>query len=568
MVAVLSRKNLQKNILPIKFHTITMGKNGKDRDKEGKFTQMNGKVKLLLAGQKIVGADEEAAQYFGLTKDELIGRSWSDIFPPELMGEKEIKHFEEKIKSASEGEVLRFLWTFRRKDGGVFDAEVILEPGNVPDGGFVKASIDRICLPKSSEELYEIFAHEAPLGIYILREGRFVFVTPKITECSGFRAEELIGRHALSLVHPEDREKTRLAAIEMLKGKRTAPYEFRIITKTGNLRWIMETVIPIYFNNRREVLGNFMDVTDHRWAEDTLKEREERYRSILEHIEDGYYELDIKGNFSFFNNACLRILGYPREELSSLHYLTLTHEDHREETARIVDRVIKTGKSDRLFNWLIKRKDGFLRHIDATLTPIRGKDGNISGIRGIMRDVTEQKKAEETITYMAYHDALTGLPNRLLFNDRLNVALERARRNKHKLAVMMLDLDNFKEINDTLGHEVGDQLLQGVGNRLRGRLRKGDTVARMGGDEFMLLLPEIKQQEDALIVARKIIDSFLRPFFIDSKELRVTASLGVAIYPDDGEDFDTLKRKADLSMYAAKETGKNNYCLTQLRQAN
>ena len=177
----------------------------------------------------------------------------------------------------------------------------------------------------------------------------------------------------------------------------------------------------------------------------------------------------------------------------------------------------------------------------------------------LQQEITERKRAEETIKQMAYHDALTGLPNRRLFSDRLNLALAHARRNQQKLAVMMLDLDNFKEANDTLGHSEGDKLLQAVGERLTSLLRKGDTVARMGGDEFMLLLPEIAGGEGAAEVAQRILESIREPYVFDDHELHVTTSVGIAVYPDDGKDGDLLMKNADIAMYRAKDLGRDNY---------
>ncbi len=175
------------------------------------------------------------------------------------------------------------------------------------------------------------------------------------------------------------------------------------------------------------------------------------------------------------------------------------------------------------------------------------------------RELTERKWAEEALVRMATHDPLTGLPNRRLFNDRLNLELAHARRNQRKLAVMLLDLDHFKDVNDTLGHSMGDKLLQVVGQRLLGLLRKSDTVARMGGDEFTLLLPEIAQAEDATQIAHKILGAFRKPFEFNDHEVRITTSIGIAIYPDDGEDADTLIKNADIAMYRAKDQGRDNY---------
>jgi diguanylate cyclase (GGDEF)-like protein len=234
-------------------------------------------------------------------------------------------------------------------------------------------------------------------------------------------------------------------------------------------------------------------------------------------------------------------------------------KDTSEKINRLGLKVYQTGQPEKGSDLEVICKDGSKRNVEVSISLIKDVAGNPVGFRGIMRDIDDRKKAEATILHMAYHDALTGLPNRLLFNDRLNVALAAAQRNNKKFGVMMLDLDKFKHINDSLGHDVGDLLLQSVGNRLRGRLRKSDTVARMGGDEFMLLLPEINQKEDAELTAVKIIESFERSFVLGNHEVKVTTSVGIAVYPENGLDFETLKKNADIAMYKAKEKGRNNF---------
>lgn len=175
----------------------------------------------------------------------------------------------------------------------------------------------------------------------------------------------------------------------------------------------------------------------------------------------------------------------------------------------------------------------------------------------LRRALTERPEAEAVMRQLAFHDAVTGLPNRWLFQDRLGMALAQARRAQHKLAVMLLDLDYFKNINDKWGHPIGDQLLKEMGQRLTGLLRQSDTVARLGGDEFVLLLPGITQEEDATKVAHKVLEVLRKPFALAGQELYITASLGVALYPEDGRDIDTLMRKADIAMYRAKAQGRN-----------
>lgn len=172
-------------------------------------------------------------------------------------------------------------------------------------------------------------------------------------------------------------------------------------------------------------------------------------------------------------------------------------------------------------------------------------------------DVTESKRLEERLSHLATHDPLTGLPNRALFNDRLSLEMVRAQRSGKKLAVMLLDLDNFKEINDSWGHTVGDEVLKIIGRRLPEFLRKSDSIARMGGDEFLILLPEIERAEDARRIGLKVLGAFTKPFLVDTRELSTTTSIGFALYPDDGGDPDILMKNADIAMYSVKEGGRN-----------
>jgi len=178
-----------------------------------------------------------------------------------------------------------------------------------------------------------------------------------------------------------------------------------------------------------------------------------------------------------------------------------------------------------------------------------------------IEDITERKQLEDKIQQMAFHDSLTGLPNRKLFSDRLGVALNQAKRNKKQVGIVMLDLDNFKEVNDTLGHDVGDILLKAAAERLSGTLRKSDTVARFGGDEFLLIFPDIKVKEDAIQVVENIIDRFHKPFLIDTHQLVITTSIGIAVYPNDGIEEGILLKNADIAMYQAKQAGRDRYQL-------
>lgn len=205
-----------------------------------------------------------------------------------------------------------------------------------------------------------------------------------------------------------------------------------------------------------------------------------------------------------------------------------------------------------------RRKDGDAYWEAASISPMRGLDGKITHYLKVASDVTERKHLEKNLEFMAHHDTLTGLPNRLLFSDRLGVALALSRRNETYTAVMILDLDNFKTVNDTLGHDAGDILLKMVVSRFKLYIREQDTASRMGGDEFNFILSSLPEKEDGIRIAKRIVESFQRPFDISGHSMLVTASLGMAFYPSDGDTPDKLLKHADQALYMAKDRGKNN----------
>jgi diguanylate cyclase (GGDEF)-like protein/PAS domain S-box-containing protein len=229
------------------------------------------------------------------------------------------------------------------------------------------------------------------------------------------------------------------------------------------------------------------------------------------------------------------------------------------ELANAVQRAL-WGESDPTcdVHWC-SRRTGRTGWLSATFGPHRDADGRVIGVIGLLRDVTKRREAENAVRHLAYHDALTGLPNRRLFQERLRETVANAARYSRRFAVMILDLDRFKEVNDAHGHEAGDRLLRLFAGRLRTLLRKGDLLARMGGDEFVLLLPEVAGEHDVAPVAEKIVAALSEPFLVEGEEVRVTASLGYALHPDDGIDARDLLRRADRAMYRAKEEGRNRH---------
>ncbi len=305
---------------------------------------------------------------------------------------------------------------------------------------------------------------------------------------------------------------------------------------------------------------------ERRRAEEALRQSEERYRNVVETARDVIYTLAPDGTLASLNPAFEAVTGWACADWTDRSFAPLIHPD---DLNTAIDTFRRVLAGDTVFYELqILKKSGDYLVGEFTSTPLIEK-GQITGALGFARDITERKKAEKMIRQLAYHDALTGLPNRALFEDRLRVALAQAHRSRQQVAVMFLDLDRFKLVNDTLGHGDGDKLLQEVARDLGELVREGDTVARVGGDEFTLLLAGINQPEDAIEVAERILDRLKQPRLLGGQEFRVTTSIGVTIYPADGMDPEALLRNADTAMYRAKEQGRDNYqCYTPAMNAN
>jgi len=306
----------------------------------------------------------------------------------------------------------------------------------------------------------------------------------------------------------------------------------------------------------------------HHIMQERLNRSERLHRFIVNNSPDIIFMLDNNGNFSFLNSKIESRLNYPKNHLIGRHISTIVDSEDVTKANYYFDHISNSHTGFQPIELLLKpyATDQRKHHFEVSLWPIDEADGtdNVNAnnrykVYGTARDISDRLEAEAFINFQTYHDLLTKLPNRALFKDRMEVAIAHAQRNSFQLAVMFIDLDRFKVINDSLGHTIGDKLLQSVSNRLQDCIRKGDTVSRFGGDEFTLLLPEIQDTNAATSIAENILGDIKKPFKIGGQDIHIGASIGIAIYPECGDNPDVLIKHADIAMYRVKKTGKDGY---------
>ncbi len=528
----------------------------------------DGYFEIDLAGN-FTFFNESLCEIHGYPQEELMGMNHRQYADKEN-AKKVFEAFNEIYKTGKTGSI--FDYEIIRKDGAKRQVEVSASlkkdaSGN-PIGfrGVTRDVTERTQaeeVMRQSEERYRTILDEMKDAYFETDlAGNYTFTNDANCRHLGYSREELLGANFRGQMDKEATERIYKAFSNIYRtGKPERITAYRLKRKDGTTGFA-ETVGFSLKNQKGEIVGFRgvgRDITKRKQMEEALRQSEERYRTIIEEMEEWYFETDIKGNMLFFNDAIIRALRYPAKELTGLNFRAFIKPEQAEEIYKIFNQVYKTGEPVKNFPQEFVRPDGSITFAEFSIFPKRDNLGKIFGFRCVGHDITERKKTEKQLNYIATHDNLTGLPNRVLFVDRLKMALTHAKRNKHKLAVMMLDLDRFKNINDTLGHVAGDLLLKEIGIRLTGLLRQNDTVSRFGGDEFIVLLPEIVRMEDVREVAEKIIKIIQQPFVFDSCKFDISTSIGIAIYPDDCQDIDSLMKNADMAMYSVKSHGRNGH---------
>lgn len=431
----------------------------------------------------------------------------------------------------------------------------------------LKAEIERqrqaIAALRDSEYRFRNLSQQLPVGVFLVDvEGRCQYVNERWCQMSGLTAEQATGLPWMQFVHPDEREQVLQDWRTTVEQESGFVADHRLRGPSGRVAWLSTHIVPLRDRASRIVsyLGVNVDIAGFKRTEEILRASETRFR--------GYFELSLVGvaltgpdkRWWEVNDRLCEILGYRREQLLRLSWAEQTHPDDLDVDIAQFERVMARRIDGYSLDKRFLRPDGVLVYASVSTRCVRRSNGMVDHFVTVVQDITERKQAEERIQKLAHHDALTGLPNRELLIDRLLQAVTRADRDHTQVGVLLVDLDLFKRINDTLGHSVGDQLLRNVAARLQGCARPGDTVSRQGGDEFAVVLPDLANaNDDAARIAQRILNAVARPCELDDKELHASCSIGISVFPRDGRGAESLLKNADVALYRAKDMGRNNY---------
>ncbi|MGG1595504.1 EAL domain-containing protein [Terribacillus saccharophilus] len=422
---------------------------------------------------------------------------------------------------------------------------------------------------KSQQDLQEaVRKQQGMIFKFTKKNGRFIhgFSDGELIYRMQFTPQQLIGKELKEFLSQEEADRKMPYYERAWNGEENVVYEsnvqglryvtsLRPVIRGGKVVEVIGCSVDI---TDRKVAASLLDNSDRRNSEEALRQSEARYRLIAENMTDLLCIIDWDGYFKYASPSHVTVLGFPAVAYEGKYAGDFMHTDDRRKVREQMDEMVATQKGT-VLKFRFKNIRGDWIWLEGKANPIFDENGVFNHFLVVSRDITERLELEEKLTYMAYHDTLTGLPNRRLFKEKLDQALEETKQTKKKVAVMYLDLDNFKYINDTLGHDVGDELLNQFAQRVKECLREEDVLSRQGGDEFTILLPGIEEEQDAIRIADNIRASFQRAWNIGRNLFKTTSSIGIAFYPAHGKKGYELMRSADTALYQAKKDGKNIY---------
>jgi len=435
-------------------------------------------------------------------------------------------------------------------------------------GGLVGLVSDVSGLKRAQEAYLAVLAEEnlvldtLPVGVAFVERHSIVRCNRKLEQMLGYAPDELRGQSTRVWFASDDRwyaareeSYARLADSGMMEG------DARVRRKDGTGLWcrVLARAVDASEPEGGSIIFAFTDVDQRVAAEQALQESVEKLQLAVDAADLYYWEWDAATDRLHWGRNPSALPGAPRGgEQKWSEFTQLIHPEDRERCDALHRAALERGQSF-ANEYRLVGHDGQLLWIAARGVPMREASGKVHRMIGVSQDITERKRQEEEVRFLAYHDSLTGMPNRRLLDDRLKQAVYLAQRRDTKVAVMLIDLDDFKQVNDSVGHRAGDAVLREVAQRLAGCVRKADTLARHGGDEFVVVIPDLQLEADCQIVAEKILHALTPEFQADGRHFNLGASIGISIFPSDAGDGDALLRNADAAMYRAKQLGKNNY---------
>jgi diguanylate cyclase (GGDEF)-like protein/PAS domain S-box-containing protein len=510
----------------------------------------------------IVWANQAFSTMTGYCKEEVLGKN------PRLLksGEQPESYYAELWSTISSGKVWQGEIVNRRKDGTTYIEEMTITPvtrdlGNAVDTHFIAIKQDITERRRAEEALRE---SEERFRALVTASSDVVYrMSPNWSEMRQLSGKNFLAdteapnrKWLQEYIHPDDQARVTAAINKAFRTKSIFELEHRVLRVDGSMGWTFSRAIPLQDANGEivEWFGAASDVTERKQAEEELQ----RLASIVEFSEDAIISKNMDGVITSWNRGAEKTYGYTRGEVVGRDLSFLVPPERQVELQAIMERVL-SGQPIECLETQRLTKTGSVLDVSLSASPIKDTSGHIAGASAIFRDITQRKAAEKQVQFLAYYDALTGLPNRTLLQDRLIKALASARRQKNKVALLFLDLDRFKTINDSLGHSVGDLVLQQVAERLKKWGREQDTVARVGGDEFLIVLTAVKEPADAAVAAERLMDTMTAEFVAQGHSLGISCSIGISIFPEHGAEGETLIKNADAAMYSAKESGCNNF---------
>jgi diguanylate cyclase (GGDEF)-like protein/PAS domain S-box-containing protein len=411
-----------------------------------------------------------------------------------------------------------------------------------------------------NREMFKAMVENAPIAIYILEDESLAYTNPHFTKLVGYEKHALVSGKVtfFDIIHPEDLPFTKDLLTKRLAGEAVLNrYRIRMLHKDGHQLHVEIHAALVEVQGKVAVMGSVIDVTEEITAQLLLQENQERFQSLFYHNPDAIFMLDKSGQFIDINPASKQLSGYSINELLEMHFMPLFSETDLLKAIDSFEQALNGIPNS--YEIPLIRKDGVTRFVHISAFPMK-ISGEITGVYGIVKDITERLEYHKQIEQLAFYDSLTGLPNRPFFEERLKEALEISRENNQITAILFLDLDRFKLINDSLGHHFGDEFLKIISKRLLDNLRKSDTVARFAGDEFTILIPDTDEAQ-VVKLAERINKALTEAYNIDGHSFSISASIGIALSNAGDETAEELLRRADAAMYHAKRLGKNTYKL-------